>query len=82
MVVAKEVKVIVSRFCHYNTISIQTLLVHCYALMPADRPDFVDIQRQLEALPRKHGGLRSLQRSPSHPVGQAAALSRSAESVF
>jgi len=45
----------------------------CWSFNPENRPDFAQMLKTLERLPRKR-----LARSPSHPIH----LSRSAESIF
>jgi len=52
---------------------IKEILLNCWADNTSDRPDFSQLFKALERLPKKR-----LARSPSHPVH----LSRSAESVF
>ncbi len=51
----------------------QDVLMLCWSYKPDDRPDFIQLLKTLERLPKKR-----LARSPSHPIQ----LSRSAESVF
>lgn len=52
---------------------VKDILMLCWSFRPGDRPDFVQLLKTLEKLPKKR-----LARSPSHPIH----LSRSAESVF
>uniref|UniRef100_A0A0A9Y2Z8 Kinase suppressor of Ras 1 n=1 Tax=Lygus hesperus TaxID=30085 RepID=A0A0A9Y2Z8_LYGHE len=52
---------------------VKEILMVCWSYRSSDRPDFVQLHKTLEKLPKKR-----LARSPSHPVH----LSRSAESVF
>jgi kinase suppressor of Ras 2 len=52
---------------------VKDLLMMCWSYKPDDRPDFSQLLKTLERLPKKR-----LARSPSHPIQ----LSRSAESVF
>ncbi|BET02612.1 kinase suppressor of Ras [Nesidiocoris tenuis] len=52
---------------------VKEILMICWSYRGPDRPDFVQLHKTLEKLPKKR-----LARSPSHPVH----LSRSAESVF
>ncbi|XP_066997857.1 kinase suppressor of Ras 2 [Anabrus simplex] len=52
---------------------VKDILMLCWSYRPADRPDFTQLFKTLERLPKKR-----LARSPSHPIH----LSRSAESVF
>lgn len=52
---------------------VKEILMLCWSYRSTERPDFVQLHKTLEKLPKKR-----LARSPSHPVH----LSRSAESVF
>ncbi|GLH03371.1 Uncharacterized protein GBIM_09289 [Gryllus bimaculatus] len=52
---------------------VKDILMLCWSYRPADRPEFSQLLKTLEKLPKKR-----LARSPSHPIH----LSRSAESVF
>ena len=52
---------------------VQDILMSCWAFLPEERPDFVQITKALERVPRTR-----LIRSPSHPVH----LSRSTEGIF
>ena len=52
---------------------VQDILMSCWAFQPEERPDFVQITKALERVPRTR-----LIRSPSHPVH----LSRSTEGIF
>lgn len=52
---------------------VKDILMSCWAFQPEERPDFVQITKALERVPRTR-----LIRSPSHPVQ----LSRSTEGIF
>ncbi|KAL4091753.1 hypothetical protein QTP88_026395 [Uroleucon formosanum] len=52
---------------------VKDILMTCWSFNPEKRPDFAQMLKTLERLPRKR-----LARSPSHPIH----LSRSAESIF
>ncbi|XP_039292308.1 LOW QUALITY PROTEIN: kinase suppressor of Ras 2 [Nilaparvata lugens] len=52
---------------------VKDILMLCWSFRAGERPDFVQLLKTLEKLPKKR-----LARSPSHPIH----LSRSAESVF
>ncbi|XP_045112636.1 kinase suppressor of Ras 2-like isoform X2 [Portunus trituberculatus] len=52
---------------------VKDILMACWSYRPKERPEFSQMQSNLNRLPKKR-----LQRSPSHPIH----LSRSAESVF
>ncbi|RZF34514.1 hypothetical protein LSTR_LSTR011756 [Laodelphax striatellus] len=52
---------------------VKDILMLCWSFRAVERPDFVQLLKTLEKLPKKR-----LARSPSHPIH----LSRSAESVF
>ncbi|XP_050536227.1 kinase suppressor of Ras 2 [Daktulosphaira vitifoliae] len=52
---------------------VKDILMTCWSFNPGKRPDFAQMLKTLERLPRKR-----LARSPSHPIH----LSRSAESIF
>ncbi|XP_022110518.1 kinase suppressor of Ras 2-like isoform X2 [Acanthaster planci] len=54
---------------------VKDVLMMCWNYNPEKRPEFTDIIKTLNRLPKKRGGLH---RSPSHPLH----LSRSAESVL